>query len=551
MESLDPVQPILDNSGALGAGTSQHNAFIDPSQIGSSSPPQLGQESLPMVGPDLVPVDAAEVLPIFPLLKNGGEFSFQGLSDSIFPQGVDPLTGNLLEIALDFPPISAFPIESQTVLAEAKTQVTTALSQLIDSPALLTDLHEAFGESWNPSDAEALVKDLASGNAWPSLVVLDGTVLKANGAFSQDTNTIYLSRDFLNRNIGNLGAITPVLLEEIGHYIDSKLNTTDSPGDEGQFFAALVQGTLLDIAKLTAIKAEDDSRLITINDRQYLVEESSSSSPLTMGNTIDGAIGIAGDQNYYTFTLSEPSKLYIDVLSYESTTNWSIADSNGSLIEGGSLGFSGYVFQPLLNLEAGSYVLTINLESDLTGAYSIRVLDLADAIPIASNTTIDDTISVSGQVNLYQFQALADNRFNLNIQPLSGDINTQWRFIGPSGGEFYPFSSRLPETGTYTLLVEGYLYGGDSGSYSMSLETITDPPPEPLSLDSVVNGTIEVAGRLDRYTFSLLESSTLYFDAIGGDYPDNTYWQIVDANGYGVLDVNNYVVSNCIYLASR
>jgi hypothetical protein len=191
MERLDPAQPILGNSGALDAGTNQHNAFVDPSQIGSSSPPQPGQESLPIVGPDLVPVDAAEVLPVFPLLKNGGEFSSLGSLGSTTSQGIDPLTGSPLAINTDLPSLPASLNESETVLAEAKTQATTVLSQLIDSPTLLADLHEAFGESWNSSDAEALVKDLASGSGWPNLVVLEGTVLKANGAFSQDTNAIY------------------------------------------------------------------------------------------------------------------------------------------------------------------------------------------------------------------------------------------------------------------------------------------------------------------------------------------------------------------------
>ncbi|WP_404783507.1 Calx-beta domain-containing protein [Altericista sp. CCNU0014] len=291
MERLDPAQPILNNSGALDAGANQQNAFVDPSQIGSSSPPQPGQESLPIVGPDLVPIDAASVLPIFPLLKDGGEFLSQDSLGSNTPEGIDPLTGSPLTTDTDVSVLLASLIATETVLAEAKMQAATLLSQWLDSPVLLDNLHEAFGESWNPNDAEALVKDLASGNGWPEFVVLEGNVLDANGAFSQETNTIYVSNDFLNRNAGNPSAVTSVLLEEVGHYIDSKLNATDSPGDEGQLFAALVLGKTLDDRSLLAIQAEDDHRILILNDQNLEIEESS----ITGGSGNDTLIGTAGN----------------------------------------------------------------------------------------------------------------------------------------------------------------------------------------------------------------------------------------------------------------
>jgi subtilase family serine protease len=529
MEPLDPAQPMQDNSGILGTGTDRHSAFADSTQIGSPIPDSSGQESLPILGPELVPVDATEVLSGFPVLKNGGEFSSLVAAGANTPQGIDPLTGSPLVTTADLPSLSLPLLSTETLLSDAKSQATTLLSQLIDTPALLADLHAAFGENWSPNDAEALVRELANGEGWPRLVVLESSVLDANGAFSQETNTIYVSREFLSRHAGNSDAVTSVLLEEVGHYIDSKLNRTDSQGDEGQLFAALVQGIPLDSAKLAAIAAEDDSRFITINDRQYLVEESTATEPLTFGSTVNGLISGAGDLNQYTFSLSEPSKLYIDVLSYDNRTNWSLTNSSGNFIDGGSLGVDGYVFQPLLNLDAGDYVLKIDLKSTFTGAYSLRVLDLAEAAPITPNTTVNDTVSVNGQVNLYQFQALAGDRFNLNIQNLSGNINTQWKLIGPNGGELYSDVLKLPQSGIYTLLVEGYIYSGDSGNYSLNLKTITSQPPEPLTIGNTISGEISTFGVQNSYTFKLTENSKLYFDFLTAQ--TSLTWSLRGPNG--------------------
>ncbi|MFM6222949.1 MAG: hypothetical protein ACKPDM_21830, partial [Dolichospermum sp.] len=51
---------------------------------------------------------------------------------------------------------------------------------------------------------------------------------------------IYLSANFLATSTAE--AISAVLLEEIGHYVDAQINQVDSAGDEGAIFAELVQG---------------------------------------------------------------------------------------------------------------------------------------------------------------------------------------------------------------------------------------------------------------------------------------------------------------------
>ncbi|MFO0002680.1 MAG: hypothetical protein ACK559_16255, partial [bacterium] len=46
------------------------------------------------------------------------------------------------------------------------------------------------------------------------------------------TGKIYLSREFITANAQNVNAIAAVLLEEYGHYVDSRINTADTAGEK-------------------------------------------------------------------------------------------------------------------------------------------------------------------------------------------------------------------------------------------------------------------------------------------------------------------------------
>ncbi len=58
----------------------------------------------------------------------------------------------------------------------------------------------------------------------------------ANGAFTQSTNTLYLSEELVNS--GDISRIVKVFLEEYGHYLNAKYNTVDPPGDKGEYVFA-------------------------------------------------------------------------------------------------------------------------------------------------------------------------------------------------------------------------------------------------------------------------------------------------------------------------
>ncbi|OIP72722.1 MAG: hypothetical protein AUK43_02475 [Oscillatoriales cyanobacterium CG2_30_40_61] len=95
----------------------------------------------------------------------------------------------------------------------------------------------------------------------------------ARGAFAAATNTIYLSQELVNENTGNVGAIASVLLEEYGHYIDAQLNAIDSPGDEGELFANLVHGKILNESDILSLWNEDDSAIVVLDGERVSIEQ--------------------------------------------------------------------------------------------------------------------------------------------------------------------------------------------------------------------------------------------------------------------------------------
>ncbi len=110
---------------------------------------------------------------------------------------------------------------------------------LLNEPDLIEQTNLVLGDNWSHEQTKSLIEDLVKGKKLPELEIVDPkTINGGNGGFVADTNTIYLSREFLIQNADNSDTIASLLLEEIGHYLDAQLNDTDTPGDEGAILIA-------------------------------------------------------------------------------------------------------------------------------------------------------------------------------------------------------------------------------------------------------------------------------------------------------------------------
>jgi hypothetical protein len=74
-----------------------------------------------------------------------------------------------------------------------------------------------------------------------------------------------------------------VLLEEMGHWLDATLNSTDSAGDEGAMFSALVQGKPLSSDAFDQLKAENDWSQLIWQGQQYAIEQAAAPGMFTIG----------------------------------------------------------------------------------------------------------------------------------------------------------------------------------------------------------------------------------------------------------------------------
>ena len=159
------------------------------------------------------------------------------------------------------------------LLERSLLRVQKYLRRSAGDPMFAQQMALAFGEA---TRIDLIKKDWLEGNfaTMPSIEILTQEQLcGANGAFSGQTNRIYLSEEFLSRNATNVEVVAGVLIEEIGHWVDQLLNEEDSLGDEGAIFAALVLGESLSDEELAQLKAEDDHGILCVNGVDVAVEQ--------------------------------------------------------------------------------------------------------------------------------------------------------------------------------------------------------------------------------------------------------------------------------------
>src|SRR5256886_466201 len=188
--------------------------------------------------------------------------------------------------------------------------------------------------------------------------------------------------------------------------------------------------------------------------------------PLTLGARVDGAIGHAGQADRYTFTLTDSRQLYFDSLS-ESNLVWSLSGPRGTVVSGrdfrgsDSRDFGG---NPVLDLVAGDYTLTIDAAGETTGSYAFRVFDLAQGPSLTPGTPVAGVLDPANATAVYHLTAAAGDRFFFDMQSLANN-DVEWRLLSPYGDEIFEdwMGRDFPETtlnapGIYTLLVEGRRY---------------------------------------------------------------------------------------------
>jgi len=284
---------------------------------------------------------------------------------------------------------SSLPDSSVDLLTgQAMSEVYGDLSKFVAQPDFVAKMNLAFGENWDAAGAKALAEGWFQGDFSdipPVKVVSSAEIAGANGAFAAATDTIYLSKEFLAENAMNPAAVADVLLEEIGHSVDARLNVTDAPGDEGAIFAAIVQGKELSEGELQGLKSEDDTATVTIDGKILSVEYATfygiNFSQDWGGLTFDWSSGENIYKGWYPFTRNNGNAAsYRNVIS----RNWGEGAPS-------DVGVSSDKFGVLLWTEA-------DFEEGVTYNFSVKADDYYNirALPVSANFNQNEFINISG-----------------------------------------------------------------------------------------------------------------------------------------------------------
>ena len=141
--------------------------------------------------------------------------------------------------------------------------------------SLSRSAQEALALDEEPAQLSALVQQWSGGDfgALPPIELLPAASMpNALGAYATSTGTIYLNQDWL-QSAGDTQLLA-VLTEELGHHLDGLLNSSETPGDEGELFAALLTGEgPIDASQRQRISAEDDLDHINVDGRTLAIEQ--------------------------------------------------------------------------------------------------------------------------------------------------------------------------------------------------------------------------------------------------------------------------------------
>ncbi|MGA1632288.1 MAG: Ig-like domain-containing protein, partial [Phycisphaerales bacterium] len=216
--------------------------------------------------------------------------------------------------------------------AEAESRVLAVLES--DSVAARLDEWFPGRAGVDSAKASSLIDAVARGELAAEVRIssvseIGGGIAGFSGAWADGRPLILVSREWLAAGVSHEG-IVRLALEELGHAIDWFLHgPDDSPGDEGERFAAAMLGIELDPAVAARIDREDDHRWIEFEGRRLAIEEAAITftaaflatkpNSINTGAAVHGSLYFVSDPNNASFGASLSSNRLYGFFDYELT----------------------------------------------------------------------------------------------------------------------------------------------------------------------------------------------------------------------------------------
>ncbi len=287
-----------------------------------------------------------------------------------------------------------------------------------------------------------------------------------------------------------------------------------------------------------------------------VVEVEHETTPIGMGDVVEGSFGGPGETRTFTFTVPPGASqlTYFDVLQIpvdpDGSSNplaWSLQNAAGQALFGPvTLNDTGADDQGPLALPPGAYALLLDAAVGSTPTYSFRV-SAPSVVPaaLAIDQPVLSAIGSFGDVHVHELSLGAPAKLYFDNQLVATTARATLKHLA-SG--WMPFAEvalssltgadRGPHVlpaGDYTLSVTAI--GGATPAYQVELSSVTDLTAGNISLNQILGGQIPSAGGTLTYTVSPTSAGMpLTFDLLS--ISDGMTWSLLDPVGTALfLDV--------------
>ncbi|MCO6459521.1 MAG: hypothetical protein J5I93_29765 [Pirellulaceae bacterium] len=271
-----------------------------------------------------------------------------------------------------------------------------------------------------------------------------------------------------------------------------------------------------------------------------LYTPSRAASPLAFNSATAGSIDVPGEQDVYQIEAAAGQRLFYDGrTSVGGDLRVSLLSPTGEPLI--NFATAGIDHGSLVLQETGTYQLVLQGSGDDTGQYEFVLFEAGlTTLPLALSTPIEGSIASPGDSQVYQFEGQVGQRLMFDSQQsLPGDLRAS--LIAPGGIPLFEGRSSdgdvdavtLAETGTYRLLLFGA--GDDTGDYRFQLaeSTISSTP---VTLSTVVSGTIDAPGAVDELTFTASVGQRVFVDSLLSDPAADLRFTLLAPDGERLLN---------------
>ncbi len=344
---------------------------------------------------------------------------------------------------------------SETLVA-AQAEAEKLVGQFLNSPDAQAQLFALFNgaQGSEPSVAwqaafDQLMNSFRNGETPVRVELRHGEELQnALGAFSARGTTgqatIYLNREWVESS-ASVESLTRVLIEELGHAVDSSLNgAADTQGDEGELFGQM----LMDTSSSDSYASDDDHRQLTIDGQLVDVELANSvfdvnsaklsfdtSTDIVAGTNVGASklysnvITVGGQQIDAIITLTGLQNATLSVFDYEGTSNQPYSTAQGG---------DAY-FQPNVGISTAGGYATFSIKFILGNSYNAGSNPTGTAVTLrnvlANTYDLDGASASTSGRQFTDFSGIGGYTLSTTTQIVTSDQGSGvTRFVTTIGG---------------------------------------------------------------------------------------------------------------------